>query len=149
MTKNTYDFPCPAVTLRPIGYVVREPRAEDKSISALRSQPVRIVIDPEFEPGLLGINPGRDLLVLYYMHGASGNTLQVHPRGDRSRPLRGVFDTRSPVRPNPIGVTTVQVQQVTGNVIEVLGLDALDSSPVLDIKHHSTTFDQPYGEGED
>ena len=82
--------------------------------------------------------------MLFYCHRSTGYDLQVHPRGDRSRPLRGLFAVRSPRRPNPIGVTTVRVRRVGGNVLEVVGLDALDGSPVLDIKGYASSYDTPY-----
>ena len=82
--------------------------------------------------------------MLFYCHRASGYDLQVHPRGDPGQPLRGVFAVRSPCRPNPIGVTTARVRRVEGNVLEVIGLDALDGSPVLDIKGYASSYDTPY-----
>ena len=147
------------MTLVPIGVVVREPadapapgvdagssQAErcHASIEALRVQPVRIIIDPYYADGLLGIEAGSDILVLCYFDRAARDVLQVHPRGDRTSPLRGVFATRSPSRPNPIGVTTAHVLRIDGLTLEVMGLDALDGTPVVDIKHHSAYFDQPY-----
>ncbi len=134
-----------AITFRPIGRVKRDceerPPRDD-----LRAGPAFILLDPALNDGLLGLEPGSDLVVLYYLHCSAGYELQVHPRGDPSRPLRGVFATRSPRRPNPIGVTTVRLRRVEGNVLEVIGLDALDGSPVLDIKSYSPSFDSPYTE---
>ena len=75
--------------------------------------------------------------MLYYCDRADEDVLQVHPRRNLDRPLRGVFATRSPARPNRIAVTSVRVIAVAGNVLEVVGLDALDGSPVLDIKSHA------------
>ncbi len=123
-----------AVTFHPIGYVERDGGGEGLSGDELRARPARIVLDPALTAGLLGLEPGSNIIVLYYFHRSTGYDLQVHPRGDPRRPLRGVFATRSPRRPNPIGVTTVRVLRVEGNVLEVVGLDALDDSPVLDIK---------------
>ena len=117
---------------------------EGLSGDELRARPARIVLDPALTKGLLGLGPGSDVVVLFYFHRSTGYDLQVHPRGDPSRPLRGVFAVRSPRRPNPIAVTTVRVQRVEGNVLEVVGLDALDGSPVLDIKIHISSFDTPY-----
>ncbi|MGC9347332.1 MAG: tRNA (N6-threonylcarbamoyladenosine(37)-N6)-methyltransferase TrmO [Anaerolineae bacterium] len=134
------------IRMRPIGHVVRdvvEPVGAD-TIAELRAQPVHIVIDPAFSDALLGVEAGSDLLVIFFAHRASDDVLQVHPRGNRERPIRGVFATRSPARPNPIGVTTVQVRTVEGNVLEVVGLDAIDGTPVLDIKSHAPGFDTPY-----
>jgi tRNA-Thr(GGU) m(6)t(6)A37 methyltransferase TsaA len=112
----------------------------------LRARVARIVLDPALADGLLGVEPGGDVVVLFYFHQSTGYDLQLHPRDDPDRPLRGVFATRSPRRPNPIAVTTVRVQRVEGNVLEVVGLDALDGSPVLDIKKYASAFDTPYPE---
>ena len=132
-----------SITLTPIGTVKRDGSEEGLSFEELRARPVRIVLDPALTAGLLGLNAGSDVLVLFYCHRSTGYDLQVHPRGDPSRPLRGVFATRSPRRPNPIAVTTARVLRVEGNVLEVVGLDALDGSPVLDIKEHAPSFDTP------
>ena len=131
--------------LNPIGYVIREGDSAALSIPELLAQPTQIVIEPQFADGLLGVDPGLDLVVLYFIDRALDDVLQVHPRGDLSRPLRGVFATRSPSRPNRIGVTAVRVLKVTGTVLDVVGLDALDGTPVLDLKSRSDTFDVPYG----
>lgn len=135
-----------SVTLTPIGFVERDGDVEGWSIEALRSQPVRIRLDPALVDGLLGVEPGSDILVLFYCHLSSGYTLQLHPRGDLSRPLQGVFATRSQYRPNPIGVTVARVLRVDGSVLQVVGLDALDGSPVLDLKKSTSTFDVPGAE---
>ena len=66
--------------------------------------------------------------------------------GNMDNPLRGVFATRSPARPNPIAVTSARVLRIEGHVLQVVGLDALDGTPVLDIKSYAKTFDTPYGE---
>lgn len=131
--------------LNPIGRVVRDGDGAALSIPELQAQPTRIVIDPQYADGLLGVEAGSDLIVLFFIDRARDDVLQVHPRGDLSRPLRGVFATRSPSRPNRIGVTTVRVLAVTGTVLDVVGLDALDGTPVLDLKSRSDTFDMPYG----
>jgi len=127
-----------------IGTIRREDAAAGKSIEALRAERVRIEIDPELTDGLLGLAAGSDVLVLYHFDRRQTDyTLQVHPRGNPSRPLRGVFATRSPARPNPIAATSARVLSRAGNVLEVVGLDALDETPVLDIKPLSD-FEAPY-----
>ncbi|MBN1247106.1 MAG: tRNA (N6-threonylcarbamoyladenosine(37)-N6)-methyltransferase TrmO [Anaerolineae bacterium] len=130
----------------PIGYVRREAteRGGASGIEALRAETVQIVVDRRFADALLEVHPGDDLVVLTYFHLGSRDVLQVFPRGDRSRPRRGVFSTRSPDRPNPIGLITVRVLRVDGNVLHVRGLDSLDGSPILDIKSYSEGFDSPY-----
>jgi len=87
--------------------------------------------------GLRGVAAGRRVEVLYWMHRLGSEDrqrLEVHPRGDKSRPRQGVFSLRSPMRPNPIGVSRVDVLAVDGARLRVAGLDAQDGSPLLDIK---------------
>jgi len=91
-------------------------------------------IYPEYQDGLDGIAPGQTIVVLFWLHQAARDILKVYPRGDRSRGLRGVFATRSPVRPNPIAISELKVLTVQGNRLEVSGLDILDGTPILDIK---------------
>ena len=74
------------------------------------------------------------LLVVFVFHRSEGHELLQHPRGDRSRPKRGVFALRSPNRPNPIGVTEVELIAIEGSILTVRGLDAIDGTPVLDLK---------------
>ena len=97
----------------------------------------RIQVRPEHADALLGIDDAKGLQVLYWMHRLGEHDrsrLQVHPRGDTSRPVRGVFALRSPMRPNPIGSTHVTLVRREGNDLIVSGLDALDGSPVVDLK---------------
>lgn len=91
-------------------------------------------IFPEFEEALDGIVSGQTIVVLFWLHQAARDILKVHPRGDRSRKLRGVFATRSPSRPNPIAISELTVLAVQGNRLEVSGLDILDGTPIIDIK---------------
>jgi len=107
------------------------------TVHRLPDETCRLDLDRKFAEGLLGVEPGMRLDVLYWMHELSEEKrrqLQCHPRGDRSRPIRGVFALRSPMRPNPIGVTTVEVLEVDGTTLRVSGLDAEDGSPVIDLK---------------
>jgi len=134
------------ITLTPIGYVERPEGAEERFSTPedLRSNPVRIVLESSLSDALLGIESGTDILVLCYFHLSEGYELQIHPRGDPSRPLRGLFATRTQHRPNPISVTSARVLSVQENVLEVIGLDAVNGTPVLDIKIHTSAFDTPY-----
>lgn len=92
-------------------------------------------IDPAFAEGLDGISPGAEIVVLTWFHKADRGVLKVHPRGDRERPIRGVFSTRSPDRPNPVGLHRVTVIEVEKPArIRVYPLEALDGTPVIDIK---------------
>ncbi len=90
-----------------------------------------------FEPyrhGEMGLETERKLIVLTWFHLADRDTLQVHPKGDPANPLRGVFATRSPDRPNPIGHHVVEVLSYAPGRIEVRYMEALDGTPILDIK---------------
>ena len=91
-------------------------------------------IYPEYQGGLDGIKTGQTIVVLFWLHQANREILNVFPRGDQSRGLRGVFSTRSPVRPNPIAVSELMVLSIEGRTIEVSGLDILDGTPIVDIK---------------
>lgn len=96
-----------------------------------------IEVLPAYREGLEGIAAGDRIDVLYWMHKLSPERrrlLKVHPRGVKSRPLRGVFGVRSPMRPNPIGVSTVRVKRVDQGNLVVTSFDAEDGSPVIDLK---------------
>lgn len=93
-----------------------------------------IEIHPSFAEGLEGIAVGSDVILVTWLHKASRNRLRVHPRGDQSRPITGVFSTRSPDRPNPIGLHRVTVREITGNRLRVGPIEAIDGTPVVDIK---------------
>jgi tRNA-Thr(GGU) m(6)t(6)A37 methyltransferase TsaA len=132
------------IALRPIGRVERDEGDEALRGKALRAQPARIVLDPQLTDALLGLESDSDIVVLAYLHQADRDVLQVHPMGNPDNPLRGVFATRSPARPNPIAVTSGRIERIDGNVLHVVGLDALDGTPVLDIKSYAEAFDTPY-----
>ena len=91
-----------------------------------------------FEPWALsaldGVRAGDDVLVLTWLDRADRDALRVHPRGDLSRPEQGVFATRSPDRPNPIGLHRVEVAEADGARLRVRNLEALDGTPVVDVK---------------
>ena len=92
----------------------------------------------EFEPDLLealrDLKPGDEVVVLTWLDRARRDVLSVHPRGDTSRPAEGVFSTRAPHRPNPIGLHYTRVLSIDGARIQVTALEALDGTPVLDLK---------------
>ena len=91
-------------------------------------------LSPPVAPGLLGIAAGDELIILTWLHRADRDVLQVHPRGDLERPLRGVFATRSPDRPNPIGLHQVTVLEVMSQSLRVFPMEAIDGTPIVDIK---------------
>jgi tRNA-Thr(GGU) m(6)t(6)A37 methyltransferase TsaA len=144
MTNDQGGHSSQAITLEPIGHVERDERDEGLRGKELRARPARIVLDPAVTDGLLGLERGDNVMVLCYFHESDRTVLQVHPRGNMGNPLRGVFATRSPARPNPIAVTSARIQRIEDNMLYVVGLDALDRTPVVDIKSHAETFDTPY-----
>jgi tRNA (adenine37-N6)-methyltransferase len=129
------------IELSPIGYV-RNSAGPDTPTEQLQTQTSEIVIDGKYQDGLMGVDTNDLITVLFYFDRAEGYMLRLHPRGDESRPITGVFNTRSQFRPNHIGVTVARLKSVEGNRLVVEGLDALDGTPVLDIKPYILTFDQ-------
>ncbi len=93
-----------------------------------------IEVNREFAEGLDGIDVGDQLIVITWFHLASRDVLEVHPRGDVRNPLTGVFATRSPDRPNPLGLHRVTVRELAANRIKVGPLEAIDGTPVIDLK---------------
>jgi tRNA-Thr(GGU) m(6)t(6)A37 methyltransferase TsaA len=91
-------------------------------------------IDPAFAPGLRGIVVGDSLVIVTWLHLADREVLEVHPRGDPEVPLAGVFATRSPHRPNPLGLHRVTVRDVSGLRLRIGPIEALDGTPVVDVK---------------
>ena len=126
----------PSYTIEPIGFV----RSKLTSLEAAPMQADEgapeawLELTPLAAQGLMGIKPGDNLIVLTWLHLAERNVLQVHPRGDLSRPLSGVFATRSPDRPNPVGLHRVSVLEVTAQKLRVAPLEAIDGTPIVDIK---------------
>lgn len=93
-----------------------------------------LVFEQDVVGGLADLRPGDHVIVLTWLDRADRTVLQVHPRDDRSRPLSAVFSTRSADRPNPIGLHPVEVLAVEGARVRVSGLEAVDGTPVIDIK---------------
>jgi tRNA-Thr(GGU) m(6)t(6)A37 methyltransferase TsaA len=98
--------------------------------------------DARYAEGLDGIAAGDELLVLTWLHRAARDVLRVHPRKDPSRPVTGVFNSRSPDRPNPIGLHRVTVLAVDGTRLRVSALEALDGTPILDVKPRLRNIDE-------
>jgi tRNA-Thr(GGU) m(6)t(6)A37 methyltransferase TsaA len=93
-----------------------------------------IAIEPAFAAALDGLRPGDEIVLLTWLDRADRSTLAVHPRDDTSAPLTGVFATRSPDRPNPIGLHRVTLRAVEGSRLRVGPLEAIDGTPLVDIK---------------
>jgi tRNA-Thr(GGU) m(6)t(6)A37 methyltransferase TsaA len=93
-----------------------------------------LVLDPAVAAAAADLAVGDDVVVLTWLDRAERDVLRVHPRSDPESPVRGVFSTRSPDRPNPIGLHTVHILAIDGTRLRVSGLEAIDATPVLDIK---------------
>lgn len=116
------------------------------TVDTLDEDRSQIELDSAHAQGLVGLTPGDRLDVLYWMHELNEmerRRMQVHPRGDESRAKKGVFALRSPMRPNPIGVSSVELLEVRPAGLLVRGLDAQDGSPVIDIKAARREGDVP------
>jgi tRNA-Thr(GGU) m(6)t(6)A37 methyltransferase TsaA len=122
--------------VQPIGWV-------ESSLTARKDAPrqadedapsARIVVRPELSAALRGLRAGTPVLILTWLHQAERDVLAVHPRRDPNRPLTGVFATRSPDRPNPIGLHATVVERMERSAVVVRNLEAIDGTPVLDIK---------------
>ena len=124
------------IELHPIGHV-RSPLVDlaDAPRQGDEGAPDAVlVVTDDYVAGLAGIAAGDELLVLTWLDRASRDVLRVHPRGELDRPAQGVFTTRSPGRPNPIGVHRVLVTEIDGGTLQVRNLEAIDGTPVVDIK---------------
>ena len=128
----------------PVGYVRSElRRLEDAPMQGDEGAPKAwLELTPFAVPGLMGIQTGDELIVLTWLHLAQRDVLQVHPRGDLNRPLTGVFATRSPDRPNPVGLHRVLVLEVTEQKLQVAPLEAINGTPIVDIKPVLTLSDR-------
>ena len=132
----------PGMTLKAIGTVrneIKEPvhQGWGKVVSD-------IVIDSSLTEALDGLEEFSHIIVLYWMHQVSATgqlPTKIHPMGKQELPLVGLFATRSPHRPNPIGKTTVKLLQRQGNILRVEGLDAIDGTQVIDIKPYIPGYD--------
>jgi len=123
-------------TVRPIGHVASEltDLADAPRQGGEGAPDAWIVLAPDFRPAADGIRAGDRLLVLTWLHAADRETLRTRPRDDPAQPLTGVFRTRSPHRPNPIGLHPVTVLAVEPDRLRVAPLEAVDGTPVLDLK---------------
>ena len=125
-----------AALLHPIGYI-------RSTLEGLRSAPRQgsegapdawLELEAAFAQALSGIAKGDDVIVITWLHRADRGVLEVHPRGDPNAPLAGVFATRSPNRPNPLGLHRVTVREIEGTRLRIGPIEAIDGTPVVDIK---------------
>ena len=135
----------PTVTLEPIGVVrnnVPVPQAYDFDWQMVES---RIVVHPALADALLGLDAYSHVVVLFWPHqveeSVRGTKHRLHPLDDERNPLQGILATRSQIRFNPILLTAARLLSVKGNVLKVRGLDAVNGSPVLDLKPYNPYFD--------
>ena len=122
--------------IRPIG-VIRsriETRAKAPMQGSEGAPDAWLEVRPSVAEGLDGLLVGSDIVVVTWLHRARRDVLKVHPRSDRRRPLTGVFATRSPDRPNPLGLHRVTVRRVAGHRLRIGPIEAIDGTPVVDIK---------------
>src|SRR4029434_7938952 len=130
-------------TLEPVGFIRSTiKRREEAPRQGSEGGPdVWLDIEPQFAEALLGLEVGHDLIVITWLHKARRDVLKNHPRSDESRPLTGVFYTRSPARPNPLGLHPVTVRAIDGTRLRIWPIEAFDGTPVVDIKSASTRAD--------
>jgi tRNA-Thr(GGU) m(6)t(6)A37 methyltransferase TsaA len=122
--------------LKPIGVIRSEvvTREEAPSQGSEGSPDAWLEVRSAFAQGLEGIEVGDDILVITWFHKVHRKLLKVHPRRDKNRTLTGVFATRSPDRPNPLGLHRVTVREISGSRLRVGPIEAIDGTPVVDIK---------------
>ena len=125
-----------SLMLKPIGRV-------ESSLADLESAPRQpdegapaawLVFDADVLEGLRSLRTGDEVILLTWLDRARRDELSVHPRGDPSRPIEGVFSTRSPHRPNPIGLHRVEITAIEGARVRVRHLEAIDGTPIIDVK---------------
>ncbi len=129
MTDRVYE-------LRPIAWVestlvdlANSPKQGDEG-----APDADLVFDPGVADGISDLRVGEEIIALTWLDRARRDVLAVHPRGDERNPRRGVFSTRSPDRPNPIGLHRVEIVAIDGLTVRVRNLEALDGTPVIDVK---------------
>jgi tRNA-Thr(GGU) m(6)t(6)A37 methyltransferase TsaA len=122
--------------LRPIGVIrsILTTRGQAPMQGSEGAPDAWLEVSPFVAQGLEGLVAGDDIIVLTWLHRARRDALKVHPRSDRRRPLTGVFATRSPDRPNPLGLHRVTVRKVGKNRLRIGPIEAIDGTPVIDIK---------------
>jgi tRNA-Thr(GGU) m(6)t(6)A37 methyltransferase TsaA len=123
-------------TLKPIGWVESPlvdrdaaPRQGDEG-----APDAWLVFDPTVRPALRDLEIGTEIIVLTWLDRARRDVLVVHPRGEQDNPVRGVFSTRSPDRPNPIGLHIVKILAIDDVRLQVRNLEAIDQTPIVDVK---------------
>ncbi len=124
------------LTLRVLG-VVRSPLTDPATAPRFETENApraEVVLDPTYRTAAKSLEAGQEILLFTWFHLADRDCQEVHPRRERNRPLTGVFSTRSPDRPNPIGLHQVRIAAIDGDVLAIEALEAVDGTPVIDIK---------------
>jgi tRNA-Thr(GGU) m(6)t(6)A37 methyltransferase TsaA len=124
------------IVMLPIGVVRTDAKEIPKHWSCSNAEGT-LIIEEQYRQGLYGIKRGDRIIVIFCFHKSRGFTahdITQHPRGDTTREKLGVFDICSPIRPNPIGMSIVEVTDIRDSVISIKGLDMIDGTPILDIK---------------
>ena len=141
-------------TLEPVGFIrsILKRREEAPRQGSEGAPDAWLEIEPQFAEALLGMEVGHELIVITWLHEAGRDVLKGHPRSDPNRPLTGVFYTRSPARPNPLGLHPVTVREINppsregysatrATRLKIGPIEAFDGTPVVDIKSASTRAD--------
>ena len=123
-------------SLRPIGVIrsILKARAQAPKLGQEGAPDAWLEVSQPVAAALDGLVAGSEIIVITWLHRARRDVLRVHPRGDRSRPMAGVFATRSPDRPNPLGLHRVTIRKVAGRRLRIGPIEAIDGTPVVDIK---------------
>jgi tRNA-Thr(GGU) m(6)t(6)A37 methyltransferase TsaA len=130
-------------TLEPVGFIRSsvKGRGDAPRQGAEGAPDAWLEIEPRFADALLGMKVGNELIVITWLDEAKRDVLKNHPRSDETRPLTGVFYSRSPARPNPLGLHPVTVREIDGTRLKIRPIEVFDGTPVIDIKSASTRAD--------
>jgi tRNA-Thr(GGU) m(6)t(6)A37 methyltransferase TsaA len=122
--------------INPIGFVRSDLKRREDAPRQGREGAANALIEvlPSYRRALHRMQAGGEIIIISWLHHARRHVMEVHPRGDASRPLTGVFSTRSPDRPNPLGLHRVKLLKMTPDTLQVGPIEAIDGTPVIDIK---------------
>jgi tRNA-Thr(GGU) m(6)t(6)A37 methyltransferase TsaA len=126
----------PRMEIAPIGWVespLKDPASAPKQGDE-GAPDAWLIFEPAFQAGLDGLHAGDEVIVLTWLDRAQRDVLRVHPRGNASRAQQGVFSTRSPHRPNPIGLHRVKILSITDGRVQVRNMEAVNGTPIVDVK---------------
>ena len=122
--------------IKPIGFIRSDLKCREEAPRQGRDGAPNAFIEllPSYTNALHRMQVGDEIIIISWLHRARRNVMEVHPRGDASRPVTGVFSTRSPDRPNPMGLHRVKVLELKSGRLQVGPIEAIDGTPVIDIK---------------